>query len=627
MAKDSTVGPVPTASKILVLLRQAQNEWRARDTIIRMMRRLRFLEQPVEIPAGYKATATEVRVPAAMEIGWRITGTLASGTRTIQVPPASRNPEDQETASNLETWSTESYRMMAKRQGRDTFTMVTDQQVNDGMGVAKMLLRPDSWYAYPKRRKDEEPEDFLKRSERWKLSASFPIWFRDVDPITVYPIEGGDGVEAVIEISYRSRRVLDSKYPNTVGPDGKIRPRALSAPQSFLPNSYIPSSTSTSGIYSPVDRFIEYWEAPEAGKEWGWAAYMVGDEIVKVFKHRYGRVPYFFVRGQQTSSSVKAYQSLPILFPYYWGILGLNALLTMKMNASFLWAYPIPYVTTPGSASYTVDQAVQKLEPNKMWTGQPGQTIGFLSNPGTVVDLDETIGYLQNQLDRLLAPVLYGIGGAQQPGYSISQLQNAAMTLFRPITDNLEMFGEEVTSHLWKLVELWDDEVYLPVPDGRKRKKLLSIGPDTIDGYYMNNWKVSALLPADKMARGSWAAQLYQAELVSKRWAIEEGLGEHNPEEMVKERQIEDWMASPQVAAMQLAKFLQQAGFLPPNSVPNVGGGGSPTPGVSGSMSGTPGRGGGGTLPPNAKATPSQAPRKRGRPAGVGRAAPQPKRA
>lgn len=616
----------PTSGKILTLLRQVQNEWRARDTIIRMMRRLRFMEQPVEIPAGYKATATEVRVPAAMEIGWRITGTLASGTRSLKVPPAtSVNPQDQETASNLETFTTEAFRAMSKKQNRDIFTMIIDQQVNDGYAVGKMLLRPDSWYPYPKREKGEKPEDYLKRSERWKLSANFPIWFRDMDPLTVYPVDGGDGVEAVIEVSYRTRRVLDTKYPNAVGPDGKLRPRITSSPQTYQASN---PSSGAQGIYSPTDRFIEYWEAPLPGRDWGWAAYMVRDEIVKIFKHKYGRVPYFFAKGQQTSSSDKAYQALPILFPYYWGILGLNALLTMKMNASFLWAYPIPYVLTPANAPYTVDQSVQKLMPNSMWLGQPGQTIGFLANPGTIVDLDETIGYLQNQLDRLLAPVLYGIGGAQQPGYTVSQLQNAALTLFKPITDNLEMFSEEITSHLWKLIELWDEDVYLPVPDGKKRRKLLSVGPGTIDGYYANSWKISGLLPADRMARGSWAAQMYQAGIMPKRWVIEDGIGEHNPEELVKERLVEDWMSSPQVAMMQLTKFLQQAGFLPPSQVPNVGAGGPASgeaaPGVSGSMSGTPARGGG--VPGNARQQVAGPPRKRGRPAGVGRAAPRPRR-
>ena len=623
----------PDSGYILALLNQLGREFQTRDQLTRMFRRLRFLEEPVRIPAAYQGTATEIRTPAAAEINWRIVGTLQSGNRVLTVTPLSGDQDDREDANNKEDWTIGGRRRMQKDQNRDVDAMMTDAQVSDGTAWSKQLLRTDSWYEYPGRDTEEAAAEYLKRVKKWKMTAPFPIYYRDLDPLTVYPIESGNGIEAVIEVSYRNKRILDQMYPAKYI-NGKIMPREVGPPTAAV--------SDTMGIYSgsvfaPNQRFVEYWERPSRGRDWGWAVYMVGSDVVKVFKHKYRNVPYFRLYGQQTSSTNPGYAALPVLFPYYWGLIGLNALLTMKMNASFLWAYPIPYILTAADSPISPEmimQQSQKLESGKMFRGMPGQQLGFLANPGTIVDLDETIRYLQNQLDRLLDPVLYGIGGAQQPGYTVSQLQNAALTVFRPLTDNQEMYYEDTTEHMWRCVELWGEEIFLNVPSKKRNapRRFLSLGPKDVDGYYDNHWKIAALLPADKMARGQWAMQMYQGLGLPKRWAIEEGLQENNPEELVNERTIEDWLASGPVMTAQYLKFLQNAGFLPPSPQGPVQVGGETNAGVAATMPGG-GQSSSGQ-PPATPAAPTQPlvrpnvpMRQRGRPAGVGRVQqPQPRR-
>ena len=149
--------PPPSESYVQELEQHLLTEFGGRNARIERLRRLRFMEEPVDIPAAYRTTTREVRTPLAREQLKRVVGSLTANHPTISVPPADQTPESRANASRRERWTAAALRRMKNDAGRDIFGMFVDALVADGTGVMKLVYVPERWTGYP-RRGDGGPE-------------------------------------------------------------------------------------------------------------------------------------------------------------------------------------------------------------------------------------------------------------------------------------------------------------------------------------------------------------------------------------------------------------------------------------------------------------------------------------
>ncbi len=527
--------PPPSETHVQELEQHLLTEFGGRNARIERLRRLRFMEEPVDIPAAYRATTREVRTPLAREQLKRVVGSLTANHPTISVPPADQTPESRANASRRERWTAAALRRMKNDAGRDIFGMFVDALVADGTGVMKLVYVPERWTGYP-RRGDAGPETdagFNERSTRFKRAAPFPLAWRDVDVLTFYPLIGDDGIEACLEISERPKWLMMRRY-------GLVEDRRSGrlAPAGRAPASEGPATAGGSV------RVIEYWDREHF-------AYLVDGHLVRRGRHAYGAVPYVMAHGNQSPSRDPAKAGESMLASVEYLVPLLDRLLTMKQNAVHLYAYPTPKLTgfAGSDAALGDDGRPPPIEfrPGEILPLFPGEDLSLLQWSGTPPDLDELIALTRSMIDQAGVPtVLFGIApDGNTSGYYLNQLINAARLSFNQITRHAEQALERIVQLAWRLVEHRVREtVYVYGDDDAA---WLGLSPRDVNGYYAVRAKLEALAPADEIAQGTYAANLVAAKLASRRWAMQEKLGIANAAEMQAEILREEMLDDPEV--------------------------------------------------------------------------------
>ena len=557
--------PVPTEHYVRDLEQHVIAEFSERNARIERLRRLRYMEEPVDIPEAYRATTREVRTPIAHEQIKRVVGSLTANYPTVAVPPPDTSEASRSLAAKREKWTNAALRRMEDDAGRDVFGMFMDALVADGTGVMKLLYVPDRWADYPRRSDpDREPvEAFNRRAARFKKAAPFPLAWRDVDALTFYPLVGEDGLEACLEISERPKRLMMRRYglsedarTGRLAPDGASGPREAEGP--------MPARAGTV-------RAVEYWDAEHY-------AYLIDGHLVQRGRHGYGQVPYVMAYGDQTPSRDPAKAGTSMLASMQHLVPLLDRLLTMKQNAVYMYAYPTLKLTgyAAGESSIGDDGRPAPIEfrPGEIFPLYQGEDLNFLQWTGTPPDLDDLIAMTRGMIDQAGVPgVLFGLApGGNTSGYFLNQLINAARVSFNQIRRHAEQGLERVVALMWRLVERRIREsVYVYADD---ESGWIGLSPRDIDAYYASQVRIEPLAPADEIAQGNFAATLVRAKLASRRWAMQEKLGVTNPEEMQEEILVEELMESPEVRSVILEKAARAAGLphLAPDAAADAGG-------------------------------------------------------
>ena len=550
MPETDAQRPPPDETYLRQIEEQLLADFSERNARIERLRRLRHMELPVDIPPAYRTSAREVRTPLAREQLKRVIGSLTANRPLVHVPPAEPTEAARASADRRARWTNAALRRMDAEAGRDVFGMLIDALVADGAGVLKLLYAPDRWANYPRRaaQRDESAESFLRRAERFKKSARFPLAWRDVDVTTFYPLEGEDGPEACLEIAERPRRLVQRRYgpiPDPVGAAGEP-----------------PSSAGTPPAGAqPTARVVEYWDDE-------YFAYLVDGHLVRRGRHGYGAMPYVHAYGDQTPSRDPAKAGVSMLASLEHLIPLLDRLLTMKQNALFLYAYPTPKITNfspidPGLANDGRPRALD-FRPGEILPLYPGEDLSFLQWQGTPPDLDELIAQTRAMIDQAGAPsVLFGVppdGNAS--GYLLNQLINTARVSFQQVARHAEQALERIVRLMWRLVETRIGEtVYAFEADDDHG--WIGLGPPDIDGYHAVRVRLDPLGPADDVAQGSLAASLVGARLASRRWAMREKLGIQDAEAVEDEILLDELIDAPEVRAAIVREALGQAGLRP----------------------------------------------------------------
>lgn len=561
MPESDAQRPPPSEAYLRELEEQLLAEFGERNARIERLRRLRHMELPVDIPPAYRTSAREVRTPLAREQLKRVIGSLTANRPLVHVPPAEPTEAARAGADLRARWTNAALRRMDSEAARDVFGMLIDAMVADGAGVLKLLYAPDRWARYPRRsaQPDEPAASFLRRAERFKKSARFPLAWRDVDVTTFYPLEGEDGLEACLELAERPRHLVQQRYGlitdkrsgRLVPPGGDTRALDTPGSQPDAPNAE-PRATA---------RVVEYWDDE-------YFAYLVDGHLVRRGRHGYGAIPYVHAYGDQTPSRDPAKAGVSMLASMEYLIPLLDQLLTMKQNALFLYAYPTPKITnfSPIDPSLGNDGRPRALDfrPGEILPLYPGEDLTFLQWQGTPPDLDELIAQTRAMIDQAGAPsVLFGVPpDGNTSGYLLNQLINTARVSFQQVARHAEQALERIVRLMWRLVETRIGETVF-VFEAEDDQGWIGLGPQDIDGYHAVRVRLDPLGPADDVAQGTLAASLVGARLASRRWAMREKLGIEDAEAVEDEILLDELIDAPEIRSAIAREALGQAGLQP----------------------------------------------------------------
>lgn len=646
-------------SQALLLRDEARDRYDTRNRMIADMRSLRYQEQRVDIPAQYRGTTKEVRLPLLADQVDLMAAIIDDSPRVIHVDPMQEGNTAQRNASLRERWAEAVIDQVQQELNRPVLSNLSENMAGDGLSVLKVVYRPDHWSDLPdseklfgKRGDELEPDDvktLKQRRQNATRGARLPFSWVDVDPMTYMPVYGPTGeVEAVIELTERPIRAVLATY-NEVLAYKKVSGRWSVIPLAALGEPEPPSGQDTSYDTRQSVEVWEYWDR-------SCSITFVEDVPVRYSEHNTGQVPYFEAYAKPQSSRDPERRSRPTAYKQKWLVELLNRFWTMMGNVGYLYCYPTPVTETPLDAN--VPLAADGRPPHIEWevgkhiTLLAGQKLLFVTPPAEHMQL---MGDLIQQALRLfdqssgLGPAIRGVGGADQPGYALQQLIGASLLSLKPAIKQRDWMLARAMAYTWRLIEKRIGEP-VPVlgtnPDTDKGgKRWLELGPDDINGYYKIDVESKPLMGQLRISLGAFGASMVKARMMSRGRAMSELLGIEQPDDELDDIAIDEMMESDQDLKRQMQEVaLKRAGLLPASAPPGTPPqlpGASPMPGpgsLPGALPGPPAAGPGIGMPLQPPTPPMPGPTQGqmeslgglgmpGRPAGGDRMAPaQPER-
>jgi len=531
--------PTTEVPDIPAVRQDLQSTWSQRNTLIREMRRLRFMENEPTVPLGLEREI--IRTPIAYQLCERIIGTLTADPITIKVPPAEKTESAQRSASTVEKWLYAALDRLQQQADDDVIERFVESLIVDGHGCMRMLYAPQMWKGHPKRAKGESHEEYIKRSDAWEKGQPLPIAWSWVDPLNVYPIWGEAGLEAILETDTRNILALNPRRFNMV----KDRPALW---------DLVRMEATRSGLSQEVE-FTQLWTRDSL-------TYAVGDTIIHHENHKYRAVPYIYSMGVTVSSRDPSYMGLSMLYPLRHMLPYLDRLLTQKASAIRLWAWPTAVVRTVESSPLGADGLPRtiELEPGKAITLWPGEDISFLSWNGSAPDMDEMVGLMMNMSEKAgLADAMYGMNPGGDSGYAINQLIAAARMKFKPLVAHAERAIEQTVGTLLDIVEYQLGQPVYVYRRGRD-SGWVRLAPDDLQGYRQVEVQLNPIMPTDSYARSSQAINETRAGLRSIYSAME-NIGIEQPEDEMQQILVEKYLASPQVQQVLIPEAVKRFGL------------------------------------------------------------------
>lgn len=556
----------PTADDILSLynLRETDGaEARIRD-IATSMRQLTRMEHEVSIPQQYKAITKQVRTPYVRDTWLRATAALNVKPPVPHCEPVDITQDARKAANLAERWDAALLETVSRDTGEDAVYESSKALIRDGESVIKIVHKPDSWANFPKR-DDYESADEAKTAQRnYKRRSGVPIAWRVVDRLSMIFGDGEYGDDWALEYGEYPKPYLKGRY-DMVESEGRLVDPAYILGGRPAPKGELSSNT---GLHTK----IEYMDAD-------WWAVVVDGSMAPKFPKKNPYAPHLIWKRAKAADSESLLYSLLYLVPR------LDELLTMKLNWSYLGAYPNPVLEPVPSAVQAIeDLPTASASQPKKFTWSPGKLIntplgykfGFVPPPPIGADLDGLIGILSNLIDIAGIPSVFrGVGGSDQAGYAINQLMAAASMSFKVAGSSLErqMVMLLEMAH-WIVANLCREPVEILGGAGEKSaRQWLALKPEgettatsaAVDKLGPLSFAFRPMLPTDEQARAMIALQLVNANkpLLSRRRAIEKYLQEEDPESILDEIAVDEALEEEPLKGMWLQRAVEEAHLLP----------------------------------------------------------------
>ena len=322
------------------------------------MRRLRFMEFAVDVPAAIETKA--YYSSRGYQIPERMVPTLTANPITLKVPPAADTDTARRASSLMERWTMAALAQLKKQANEDVMERFVECLVADGHGCMRLqYARSQYWGGYPRRKKNEPPGDSEARSEEWKRGKPLPLHWQWVDPLCVYPLFGETGLVAMLEVDHRDIATLHPENWSEVKNEPELVDLAL-------------QKSGTGQV-----KFSQMWTHDRL-------VYAVNDQVLHDVRHRYGRPPYVYQYGIATSLRDPAKSGLSCLFPIRYSLPHFSELVTQKASAVRLYAWPTWVLETPENSPFGPEGSGESFEfiPGTIHELAPGQVLRNVTNPG-----------------------------------------------------------------------------------------------------------------------------------------------------------------------------------------------------------------------------------------------------
>ena len=565
--------PELTAGDVLGLYEvrsQDGDEGRIRN-IATTIRALCRLEHEVKIPNQYKATTREVRTPFMRDAWHRITSSLITKTPVIHIIPLEeKRKEYRESASIAERFDTSMIERFNKELGEDLIYSLNAQLVRDGESVLKVVHRPSAWANFPMDADIENQDLFKKRS-------GFPIAWRPIDRFSMVYENGEYGDEWVIEYGEYAKPYLKSRY------DMYEEAGRLINPSEVLEGRPMPKGLQASATGRSVK--VEFFNSRE------WHVIIDGSAAPGFPKpNPYAPyLPYFRASAHEKES---------LLYSLLYLVPRLDELLTMKLNWSYLGAYPNPIMeSVPNSQAMMGLDAVGegadagketfRWTPGKMMDIPLGKTFKFASPPPIGKDVNDLTILIKSLIDIAGIPsIMRGMSSSGDSGYLANQQMAAASMAYRIVAISAQRQLEKALEFThWLVSNVIKQSVYAigwtdinpktSKPTKKAKQTWLSLSPNGSKANVDNAADLTKLgsvevkyrptLPTDDQARAMIALQLTNSSrpLYDVRHALETLLQEEDPDAIIEAMFIERALEQEPLNSMITEEALKEAGILP----------------------------------------------------------------
>jgi hypothetical protein len=614
-----------------------RSQFETRDKIYRDIDEVIFLEQAVNIPENYKASAIEVRSPYPRHIANQITASLSINNPRVHFDPVKFGDTGENEAAHRSRFFEASWLRQQREKRRRIFRLFMDSVVTKGDGILKTIERKHrAWAKYTPysqdllKRLDEQvrsgqlDEDSRTRiwdasTEEMKRKLPYPIETTEIPPESFYYQKGEDGFVRVAEIAAVPYYQTLLQYGATLNGRGQVVSYDDIASYPLPADRWgeIYGSASSLGNLQTIER-IEVWDlthcriilrgpgdfAPKGFKGAG------SGLMVREWEHGYGdldlgvlRGPYFHAPGILTSSREPHKAHLSVLFAYRHLFPLLNSLLTMQSQAAFAFSYPAYRRTTP--PAYNIPESPFGVDASEIAGARerivPGaifpHDIAPMDQPKTSVDLDKAIQFVKAMIDLALPDTIQGAVTGEMAGYTLNQAAHLATLTWGPIVENVQdclsdRVGWEsrlIDEHIGETVYVWGRAASVRKSGGSQQAKTgwIGLGPKDIDGVH--NYEVTlepATINTDQLELRVLRDEL-DMRLIDPAEAVRSR--GRNPVEVERAWLLYELKQDPEIRNNLKQRIFQDLGTIEQQTMEALGPDGQPAP-VSGQPTGaTPG--------------------------------------
>lgn len=322
----------------------------------------------------------------------------------------------------------------------------------------------------------------------------------------------------------------------------------------------IPDALRTKGDTTTC-QVQEYWDRD-------WHAALIDKEFVYLKPNRLGFVPLRQAKAMDTPLEDAEWASQSILHPISDMLKKQAELMSKGITGLEVFYYPWILVQEPGGRSYIIESTpgtIQNIHPDaKITVLNPTPNQALLHQLGLMVS--EEINLMT------LPEISWGAEpGSLQSGRAVSQVLSQTLDVIEDKRQNLERALGRHFGDILKLVETYGQlgkegkfsVMAMPKEPGRKRRDLVAIGKDDVEGHNRVIVNLSPPLPEDKMVRYEIARRAREIgkdgfPLMDDYTILAEILEVKNPDEVKErlEKQIFERM-SPEIIEYKRQKALE----------------------------------------------------------------------
>lgn len=524
-------------------------------------RRALFLqENPVPHPSH--VVAQIVHMGVATEVVNRLLGILDDFPR-VHIFSTAIEQLKIKRATKVEDFENTLFPALMEDRDEDIWRLTLEDVLRYGRGYDQLLYVPSRWSKhapdFPQKKKDEEYDDYGKRTKQWKLRAKLPMVWRHCPARNTFMWHDDYGISESLIVTKRRVKDLLSQYK--------------------LPNlsKHVDSSSDLLHSYALL---AEYWS-----RDWGayWASLPSDDhatqsddirtgvavlrdvqdgELAEVFRNMYGYVPVVETVGLMSTETSRARRQMSILDHMMPICEYLDQLVSQKASAVRVWAWPTPYLRNLSVGNLNVNNyALQEdgrpvdfeVEPGKMFTLLPGEDIGWLVAPESGAGADELIALIQNQAEAVgVSSAMFSANALGSNGYLYNSVMNAIRSKYSPILSHIRTAHVQRSRNALKIVEMVGEPLYIfKHGDGQDiAGEWIQLGPKDIgDAVYTMDVKYEDHLPTDDAGDVGMAMQVTGGEtpLMDRNSAREKYLRISDPERTEQRVLLQKFMDRPEI--------------------------------------------------------------------------------